>query len=150
MFGPGSWMLLPCSLRLCCQRRLAASRPSMMASDEPVVEVPSAALLSPDSLFTFGCFQRCERIEMHRACTAIVAGYSSWSLRFTFIVSDMSRCAGAGIHVCTNDARFRFGRPSSSSSSESSWYAASSDMPWSGMWYLGTGSVMYRPACANV
>ena len=39
---PGSWILIPAALRLCCHNFFMASPPSCIASEEPVVAVPTA------------------------------------------------------------------------------------------------------------
>jgi hypothetical protein len=86
----------------------------MQASDEPVVEEPTARSGS-------GAFQRLARMLTQRRSSSAVCGYSSLSIMFFSAHSAMSRAAGASIQVVTNVARFNRAFPSSSSSSWTSW-----------------------------
>ena len=68
----GLLLSLPWASRFSCQRRFMAKPPRWIASEEPVVAVPIA-----DS--EGWTPQRWARMEMQRACMAIMAGYSSAS-----------------------------------------------------------------------
>ena len=105
---------LPSALRLCCQRRLSASPPSIAASLDPVVEHPVAASAS-------GACHRRLRMLTQRSSSSAVCGYSSLSIMFLSKHSDMSRSACGSIHVVTNVATFRRAFPSSISSSWMIW-----------------------------
>jgi hypothetical protein len=60
ILGPGSWILFPAALRFSCQMRFIARPPSWMASEEPVVAVPTALRVE-------GACQRSARMEMQRS-----------------------------------------------------------------------------------
>jgi hypothetical protein len=101
---------LPSALRLCCQRRLSASPPSIAASLEPVVEQPVAEVGA-------GACQRFERIATQRASSSAVCGYSSLSIMFLSRHSAISFSACGSIQVETNVATLSRAFPSSTSSS---------------------------------
>src|ERR1700733_14897296 len=93
-----------------CHLRLNAKPASMQASDEPIVEVPTAA---PGS----GAFHSRARIFQQRSSIAAVAGYSSLSIMFLSNASEYSLDASGSIQVPTNVARLSRALPSSIESS---------------------------------
>ena len=101
---------LPSASRRLRQRFSSAMPPSMAASLEPMVDVPTASSFS-------GEFQSRAIMLTQRASISAVCGYSSLSARFLLKVSCISRSASGSIQVPTNVARFSRELPSSISSS---------------------------------
>lgn len=98
------------------QRRLNAMPASMQASEEPVVEQPTA-------LSGSGACHRSASIDTQRRSSSAVRGYSSLSIMFLSRHSPISTPASGSIHVVTKVARLSRALPSSISSSWTSWYA---------------------------
>jgi HKD family nuclease len=96
--------------RAACHLRLNAGPPSMQASDEPIVEVPTAASGS-------GAFHSRARIFQHRSSITAVARYSSVSIMFLANASEYNLDASGSIQVPTNVARLSRALPSSIDSS---------------------------------
>ena len=88
--------------------------PSMQASLDPMVEVPTAFSWS-------GAFQSSATILMHRCSIWAVWGYSSRSTMFLSRAVPMSLLASSSIQVVTKVARFSMEYPSSLSSSWMIW-----------------------------
>ncbi len=109
----------------------------MHASDEPVVEQPTAPAGS-------GAFHRSARIATQRRSNSAVRGYSSLSIMFLSTHSAIRTDACGSIHVVTKVARFSREFPSSISSSCTSWYAADGVIGPSGSRCLG-GAVFIDP-----
>ena len=86
-----------------------------MASDEPMVEVPTAS--SPVA----SAWYRSAMMLTHRRSSTDVTGYSSWSMKFLEMASSIRSFASGSIQVVTKLARLSTGLPSSSSSSWMSW-----------------------------
>jgi hypothetical protein len=70
-------------------------------------------------------------MRMQRCSISAVCGYSAWSMKFRCRFSAITRCASGSIQVVTKVARFRIGRPSSTSSSPISRMASTAGMPCS-------------------
>ena len=121
----------PAARLACCHRRFRASPPSIAASDEPVVEQPTARCGSS------ACHSD-ESITTDLVSSSAVWGYSSLSIMFLSKHSAISSRASGSIHVVTNVARFIRALPSSISSSWMIWYAVLWCISPSGSAYFGT------------
>lgn len=78
MFGED--VSLPIASRLFCQRFFMARTASIIASDEPIQAVPTAATWS----FSVGEWKRLARMLRQRCSISTDLGYSSWSMTFLF------------------------------------------------------------------
>ncbi len=101
---------LPAASRRCRQRHFIARPASITASDEPVVETPTA---SPSA----GALNRLATMLTQRRSISAVAGYSSLSIMFLSKAAFISASASGSIQVVTNVTRLRRALPSSISSS---------------------------------
>ena len=79
----GRWVGLPAWRRACFHRKYMARPPSMQASEEPTVEVPTG-------LPARGAFQRSASMWTHRDSISAVWGYSSLSIMFLSMHRSMS------------------------------------------------------------
>ena len=103
----------------------------MIASDEPCVRAP---VVSP------GALNRSASMRMQRCSICAVRGYSAWSMKFTRRFSWITCSASGSIHVVTNVARLRVGRPSSTVSASIRPFASAGVMPRFGSLWSGAGS----------
>ena len=125
------------SVALRSRHRIFNARPpSIAASLEPTVDVPTAGSAVP----AVGPFQRADTISRQRRSISAVCGYSSRSTMFLSNVSAISRAACGSIHVVTKVARFIRELPSSISSSWISSYAVSALISPAGIRSLGTST----------
>ena len=89
------------------------SPPSIAASDDPVVEQPTAP---PPPGPTEGACHSSDRIATHRRSISAVIGYSSLSIMFLSAARSINAWASGSIQVVTKVARFWVALPSSESS----------------------------------
>ncbi len=104
----------PAASRRLRQVRLWASSASMIASEEPMVAVPTGSQ-------SCDAWNRRPSMLTTRSWRFSLWGYSSWSMRFLLRFSRARSLASGSIQVVTKLARFRTGLPSRFSSSLTSW-----------------------------
>ena len=100
----------PAARRRARHRCSRAMPPSMQASLEPVVEVPTVSCAS-------GACQRSPSMFTQRSSSSAVCGYSSLSIMFLSYVCAISRAISGSSHVWQKVARLRRELPSTISSS---------------------------------